>query len=83
MATETLVNLEKSSEMSPNKGEFLASYSKENFNNLAKKKNERKVSVFKLSIEGPILLLFKYFLKECLSSRLTEFKAFITINLIT
>ena len=59
MATETLVNLEKSSEMSPNKDEFLASYSKQNFNNLAKKKkNGRKISVFKLSIEGPILLFY-------------------------
>ena len=31
MATENLVNLEKTAEMSPIKDEFLASYSKENF----------------------------------------------------
>ena len=31
MATRNLVNLEKTSEMSPIKDEFLASYSKQNF----------------------------------------------------
>ena len=48
----TLVNLEKTSEMSRNKGKFLASYSKQSFGRKLKK------SAIKLSIEGPILLVF-------------------------
>ena len=45
----TLVNLEKTSEMSRTKGKFLASYSKQSFGRKLKK------SAIKLSIEGPIL----------------------------
>ena len=56
MATGNLVNLKKTSEMSPIKDEFLASYSKQNL-----KKTEKKIlkkSAFKLSTEGPVLLVF-------------------------
>ena len=43
MVTGNLVNLEKTSEMSPIKDEFLASYSKQNFNNFGKKL--KKISI--------------------------------------
>ena len=56
MATGNLVNLEKTSEMSPIKDEFLASYSRQNLIILTE--NWTK-SAFKLSIEGPILLVFE------------------------
>ena len=48
----TLVNLEKTSEMSRTKGKFFTSYSKQSFGIKLKK------SSIKLSIEGPILLVF-------------------------
>ena len=57
MTTGNLVNLEKTSEMSPIKDKFLASYSKQNFlNNFGRKL--KKKSAFKLFIEGPILRVF-------------------------
>ena len=48
MVTWNLVSLKKTSEMSPTEDEFVDSYSKQNL----------KKSAFKLSIDGPILLVF-------------------------
>ena len=56
MATGNLLNLEKTSKMSPIKDEFLASYSKQILDNSGK--NLTKNSAIKLSIEGSILLVF-------------------------
>ena len=65
MATENLVNLEKTTETSPIKDEFLASYSKENVWQFGQK-SERNSSI-KLSIEDPfysfLYIHLKYFLK--------------------
>ena len=52
LSMTTLVNLEKTSKMFRTKGKFLASYSKQSFGRKLKK------SAIKLSIEGPILLVF-------------------------
>ena len=72
MFTRNLVNLEKTSEMSPIKDEFLASYSRQNLIILTE--NWTK-SALKLSIEGPILLVF-----ENLSQIFSEGLLIIVIN---
>ena len=76
IASGNLVNLEKTSDISPIKGELLSSYSKQNFGRKLKK------SSFKISIEGPILLVFvnSSQIFSCWST-LTKFKAFLTISL--
>ena len=80
MATGNLVNLGSTSETSPVKNEFLASYSKQNFWQFWQKIEKNQHSDFpqKVLFYSFLQICVKYFLKYCWSSR-TKLKLFLQL----